>query len=243
MVRMARLKTVLRKVLRIDSCPVCGFGGHFEPVPTATGPRRHALCPRCGSYERHRLQWQVLDRIQWKAPASDTSVLHVAPEALFRGRLSNLGVYQTTDLKEGPDIDIVADLCSFPMRDEAYTIIWASHVLEHIRDDRGAIREIVRMLKPGGFAILPVPIVVQETVEYQRACLAEHGHVRAPGSDYFSRYREVFKRVEVLDSGMFPRVTRTFVCEDRSMYPTETVPDRTPMPGFVHSDYVPICWK
>ena len=44
--------------------------------------------------------------------------------------------------------------------DRSVDIILCSHVLEHIPEDRKAMAEIRRVLKPDGFAILLVPLVI-----------------------------------------------------------------------------------
>ncbi len=51
----------------------------------------------------------------------------------------------------------VADLTDYPVRDDGFDIIFFNHVLEHIKDDLSALREIHRALKPGGLLILGVP--------------------------------------------------------------------------------------
>jgi IS5 family transposase len=76
--------------------------------------------------------------------------------------------------------------------------------------------EIARVLTPGGIAILPVPIVAHETIEHPEPVPAECNHVRAPGLDYFDRYREHFGRVEVYRSSDFAEHFQTWTWEDRT---------------------------
>ena len=87
--------------------------------------------------------------------------------------------------------------------------LMASHVLEHIKEDEAAIAEVVRVLSPGGIAILPVPIVAPRTIEYPRPVPTEFHHVRAPGLDYYDRYRKHFARVEVHTSEDFGEELQT----------------------------------
>ena len=68
------------------------------------------------------------------------------------------GSYTSTDLCQ-KGVDFHADLRDLPLEDGSFDVVYASHVLEHIDQDRLAIREIRRILSPGGFAILPVPVV------------------------------------------------------------------------------------
>jgi len=92
-------------------------------------------------------------------------------------------------------------------------------------------------------AILPVPVVVRETVEYPEPNPLEEWHVRAPGEDYFERYKKFFPRVEIIDSAQFPEECQLYVHEDCSSWPTKNAPLRTATPGSRHKDYVPLCFK
>jgi ubiquinone/menaquinone biosynthesis C-methylase UbiE len=127
--------------------------------------------------------------------------------------------------------------------DASFDVVFASHVLEHIDDDLAAINEVKRILKPGGIAILPVPVCVDKTIEYGAPNLAEDEHMRAPGLDYFDRYRSVFDRVDVYTSEDFPEKYQVWDHEDRTGYPRVEVPLRTAMTGTRHLDAVPVCHK
>lgn len=141
-----------------------------------------------------------------------------------------------------PGMDVQLDLRSSHLPDASFDVIYASHVLEHIDRDRDALSEIRRMLAPGGLAVLPVPLVGPLTVEYAEPNPLEAFHVRAPGYDYYDRYREFFDRVEVVSSADAPTSAQTFIFEDRSKWPTRSMPDRLPSAGARHADAVPLCW-
>ncbi|MDZ4063256.1 MAG: class I SAM-dependent methyltransferase [Coriobacteriia bacterium] len=167
-------------------------------------------------------------------------MLHVAPEPAL-GRLFGelFGGYETADIA-GNNIDHQADLRNLPFGDESYDVVYASHVLEHIDDDHRALEEIRRVLRPSGFAVLPVPIVVEATIEYPEPSPPEHFHVRAPGADYFDRYGLVFDSVRVFSSRDFKARYQTFILEDRTGWPNESAPLRPPMRGTRHEDFVPV---
>lgn len=223
-------------------CPACGYDGPFLAVHPDTGRRLHARCPDCGALERHRLQRLVLDQLSAGGAFAAMRVLHVAPEPCFRewfrGRVA---AYETADLARR-DVDHRVDLTALPFADATYDLVFASHVLEHIRDDEVALREIRRVLKPGGLALLPVPIVAPATVEYPAPNPFESLHVRAPGPDYFDRYRRHFARVELRGSDDFDPRHQLYIYEDRSAPDPRRFPHRPPMPGDRHPDVVPVCW-
>lgn len=169
-------------------------------------------------------------------------MLHVAPEPFFRSFfVGRFGSYETADL-DMKGVDYHVDLQNTPFRDATYDFIFASHVLEHIPDDRKAIGEIRRILKPGGIAILPVPVVCEKTIEYPAANPSEAYHVRAPGLDYHERFRPYFSRVETRTSESLPEKFQPFIYENRTVWPTKECPMRPPMGGARHIDVVPICY-
>ena len=224
-------------------CPVCGYRGIFIDAPGPLGARKYGSCPECGSMERHRLQAMALDLILAGFEPEIKSALHFAPEpGLAKILRRRFGRYRTSDIAGG-DVDIVGDMRDLPIADASFDFVFASHVLEHIAEDRRAIGELYRILKPGGIAVLPVPIVCEETIEYPGPVASEDGHVRGPGPDYFDRYWESFDAVQVLTSADFPEDRQLYIHEDRSDAPNPATPYRTPMFGERHLDYVPVCLK
>ena len=156
---------------------------------------RYAACAHCHSLERHRALWLWLpDRIPHGA-----QVLHVAPEAGITDRLQELPIdYVSTDL-ESPLAIRHDDLTALPDPDDSFDVVICNHVLEHIPDDRAAMREISRVLRPGGFAVLQHPIAPQPhtfedlTVtdpEQRLALFGQEDHVRLYGRDFVDRLIE-----------------------------------------------------
>ena len=222
-------------------CPVCQYAGPFADVRGFAGSRKHARCPQCGALERHRLQYLVLMDIFRNMDVSQMKMLHFAPEPFLKSLFVNrFGKYETADLcMKGVDYHV--DIQNLPFEDGTYDFIFASHVLEHVPDDKKAVQEIRRVLKPNGVAILPVPVVCETTVEYAEANPDEAYHVRAPGMDYFKRYESYFDKVEVRTSNALPEKHQPFIYEDRSVWPTKACPLRPSMRGDKHADFVPIC--
>jgi SAM-dependent methyltransferase len=241
---LAEAKNLARRDPARFDCPVCGYRGIFIGAARhRANSRKYSRCPACGALERHRLQAKVLETVLADFAPETKSVLHVAPEAgvatILRTRFNR---YRTADLTD-PTVDMLADLRRLPIADASFDFVFASHVLEHIPEDRLAIGEISRILKPGGIAVLPVPIVSDETLEYPGPVATESGHVRAPGPDYFGRYRDFFDSVQVLTSADFDAANQLYLYEDRTGVPNAAMPYRRPMAGDRHLDYVPVCRK
>ena len=222
-------------------CPLCGYHGPFLDSLAPWGNRLHSMCPRCGSNERARLQYLVVKELARRLPLAQMTLVHFSPERALQPHFRQVfGGYRTAGIWSEP-VDCPADLTALPFGDGSCDCIYASHVLEHIQDDHRALAEIRRVLRPGGIAILPVPIVQERTVEYSGPNAGEAGHVRAPGLDYYERYRRYFTTVEIWSSEQFPAEYQLFNCEDRSGYPNAMSPLRIPMAGNRHADYVPVC--
>jgi SAM-dependent methyltransferase len=217
-------------------CNLCGYRGAFGTVRPETGSRRHAVCPGCGSAERHRLQWFAVEPLLVGTPR----LLHFAPEPGMAQLLRARTRYVSADLS-GAGVDHRIDITSMPLPAGSFDVVFASHVLEHVKDDAAALREVRRVLAPGGFAVLPVPVIGEHTVEYEAPNPHEALHVRCPGVDYFDRYREVFERVDLVTSDAAPPEIQPYVYERRMRWPS-TMPLRPLVPGGRHLDYVPICY-
>jgi SAM-dependent methyltransferase len=224
------------------ACPVCGYSGPFMDFAPPTGLRKHAKCPNCNASERHRIQLVVVNDVLSKRNTAHLKMLHFAPEPFFREFFSQrFGHYETADLSmQGVNHNV--DLQQLPFANETYDFVFASHVLEHIPDDEKAISEIRRILKPNGIAILPVPLVAEKTIEYPEPNPNEAYHVRAPGMDYFDRYKRHFSKVEKVGSDSLPKKYQLFVYENRSQWPTKECPLRPAMQGEKHIDIVPVCY-
>lgn len=224
------------------TCPICTYRGLFQDVRPVYGYRRWARCPRCGSLERHRLQFAVLDRLLKTFDPAAKSCLQFAPDPMTPILMRAFGHVVTADIDPRPG-SVRLDMTAMDLEDESFDLLYASHVLEHIREDMKALSEVRRVLKPGGIAILPVPIVAETSLEYPYTVATEANHLRAPGLDYFDRYRRVFDRVEVTTSDDAPEEYQTYVYEDRTVYPTANCPFRRPVPGERHIDAVPVAFK
>lgn len=188
-------------------CPVCGHG--FDRFADDPGNRPEALCWRCGSHERHRAQWLLLQsRPQLLNGAG--SVLHFAPEWSLRRRLNAIAGlrYVTADLAQR-DVDLHLDVTALDLPDDAFGGVICSHVLEHVDEDGTAMRELCRVTAPGGWCLVMVPIDSQRSATYEdpsitdpaarTAAFWQHDHVRLYAPDIAARLERAGFVVERVD--------------------------------------------
>ncbi len=178
------------------TCPLCN--GHFsELLPFGTKQRLNVRCPRCGSLERHRLLWLYL-RDKTNFFSARLKVLDIAPVLFFQKKckkLKNID-YVSADLSS-PIAMIKMDITNINWSDNYFDCILCYHVLEHIENDKKAMSELCRVLKPGGWAILQSPLepTLDKTFENANIVSPEerervfghNDHVRIYGIDYKDR--------------------------------------------------------
>ena len=197
------LRAPIYKVINFRSaykyrCPICNYYGPFLDKNN----RLRAKCPKCGELERARMAMLVLNEIYDGEKASKTDVLHVSPENFLRKIFKkNYKSYISSDLYR-KDVDQQFDIQSIPYPDSSFDLVFASHVLEYVKNDKQAIKEIKRVLRPGGLAFLPVPMLHDKTIDFDERPLDKR-IIRETGIDYFDRYREIFSEVKIFKPGSF----------------------------------------
>ena len=234
--------TIGDKIENYYRCPICNYYGPFITINPQAGERKHARCPKCSSLERHRLQYLVFKEITKGMNTKRMKMLHMAPEKclgdIFKRAFKE---YITANLNQ-EGVDFNEDLTGLSFEDNCFDFIYASHVLEHIKDDRLALAEIKRVLRPNGIAIMPVPVIGENTVEYNEPNPHDYGHVRCPGKDYYDKYKDFFSSVKLYKSNDFDEKYQVYVYEDRSKWPNG-MPLRPRSQGDRHIDIVPVCYK
>jgi SAM-dependent methyltransferase len=171
--------------------------------------RLNVLSPSTLSLERHRLLWLYLQR-KTDFFIRRQKLLHFAPEQAFFKRfkaMQNLE-YTTTDLNS-PIADVKADICDLPFETNYFDTLICNHVLEHIKDDSKAMRELLRVLKPGGIAILQIPQDLSRATTFEDDSITDskersrifgqYDHLRIYGRDYFDKLRKIGFQVKEVD--------------------------------------------
>ncbi|MDR2971151.1 MAG: methyltransferase domain-containing protein [Bacteroidales bacterium] len=209
-------------------CPICGYKSKnwyvigrdsnvYQKWQVISGGERKAGCYKCHSTDKERLLYIYLQDFLKQNVTTHYQILHFAPERgiyEFLSKLSNVE-YITADLysegfqyfaKKIKPIDIL----NIPFDNDFVDLIICNHVLEHIPDDRLAMNELYRVLKPGGHAILQVPIspILEKTIEdssitgeeERTEAFGQSDHVRIYGQDYFERLKSVGFKVMKINS-------------------------------------------
>jgi SAM-dependent methyltransferase len=216
-------------------CPCCGSTFRkFLPVGLAGRP--NARCPKCGSLERERLLHLYL-RERTSIFTDQIRMLHIAPEPALQKLLKSAPNvdYVSADL-ESPLAMIKMDITDIPYDDNTFDCIICLHVLEHVLDDHTAMRELARVLKPGGFAIVQVPIDVQRAETYEdptivipkerERAFGQDDHVRIYGRDYAERLRAAgfIVQVDNYASAIGEARRQEFGLQEESIYRCSVLP-------------------
>lgn len=180
-------------------CPICKT--KFPAfLPFGKPPRPNAQCPNCKSLERHRKLYLLMQKLNWHREGMH--VLHFAPELIFYRMFKAFKDIDYWSVDLNPEIyhgrvRKAVDITDIPFDDNSFDLIMCTHVLEHIPDDRKAMSELYRVLKPKtGIAFLNVPLfnipTTFENPEYNTPELrlkyyGQVDHVRKYGQDYVER--------------------------------------------------------
>jgi len=161
-------------VTRFDQLPrdANAYGFKYSPEEAETCNAANYSCPICGAADRERLYALYLQEY-FRTIAQNYSVgdpiriIDFAPTSTLSkfikeliGESTAMFCYRTADLYlEG--VDDRVDIMEMPIyQDDSVDFFVCSHILEHVADDQKALRELYRILKPGGRGILVVPIVL-----------------------------------------------------------------------------------
>lgn len=221
-------------------CPVCGVGLRafrpmwksywrdveiYQPVHPAESMETLNLeaftCPRCDAFDRDRLTAIYLENAFAGFDRNRTyRLLEFAPGDALHKKLKSLPfiAYRSADLSR-KTVDERVDMTDMAAyADGSLDVVLCSHILEHIPDDRKAMRELRRVLKPDGFAIVLVPLVVgvdethedpsMDTLELCWKYFGAGDHVRQYGKqDFIERLEAAGLRVEQLGISHFEAET------------------------------------
>jgi SAM-dependent methyltransferase len=144
---------VVALALRGDrvECPCCGARlRRFVPYPSL-------YCPRCGSYERHRLLGLQLQR-EPELLAPPLRLLQVSPDRPLEPLLARDGMSVVSIDIDNPTVDFRMDVQELAFDDASFDAVLCLDVVDSVPDQPRALAELARVLRTGGHAILQVPI-------------------------------------------------------------------------------------
>lgn len=216
-------------------CPICGTRRRkFMPYGYVKS-RKDALCPGCLSLERHRTLWLYLQR-ETKLLEEQPVLLHIAPEVCLKHRFEraygeggHADRYITADL-ESPLAKMHFDVQEIPLPDQSVDVIICNHLLEHVDDDRRALKELYRIMRHGGWGIVLSPVDEGREHTFEDASVTspqertrlfgQYDHRRVYGRDYAQRLAEAGFVPETLNyaASLSPEEVETFALDDKPIY-------------------------
>lgn len=179
-------------------CECCGWqGNNFFPYLSVNGGYHrdsNELCPECYSKSRFRLLVRYIKSHGNSLMQKGIRILEIGPVKPFQDwvrSLSNIR-YFSVDLENRLEVNAVMDIEQLGFLSDLFDVIICSHVLEHVKDDGAALRELKRVLRDDGFIFIQVPIdmTFKKTVEYNESNPREFGHRRSYGKDFLNRLNE-----------------------------------------------------
>jgi len=211
-------------------CPFCGYSSRLlkesgQEIPilktkqVVGGGKRRSVCYKCESSDRERLIYIYLENtLKIFNTKERINILHIAPEKNLSNKIAQYSHFNYICGDKSPEEYFPTlnvqniDILHIPYSDNYYDIIICNHVLEHIPEDVKAIKELYRVLKPGGTAILQAPISINSENTYEdfsiiapkarEAAFGQFDHVRIYGKDYQSRLEKggfVINQINVSD--------------------------------------------
>lgn len=180
--------------LRLRSCPCCDWTGlSFRSFAVAEYVRHGALCPRCGSFERHRALAYFYSRFIPELGKRPSRIIHFAAEDCLESAIRPYcDSYDKSFYGDQRPSALRLDLTDLALPDESCDLLLLNHVLDCMRDDLTAVMEMYRVLRRGGAALATVTF--REGSETRELLVASNGLHRMYGSE---DVRERFRPFEV----------------------------------------------
>jgi len=146
-------------------------------------------------------------------------LFEVSPKVSFARRFTQLSniQYLGADITLRPYISLKMDLTATALKAESFDAVLCIHVLEEIIEDRRAMDEIYRVLKPGGWAVVSVPTEMDRPTyedasitnpKERKQAFGEPDHVRVYGYDLSDRLKESGFDVQLDLAQDIPQQTR-----------------------------------
>jgi SAM-dependent methyltransferase len=197
-----RQRNLRQKTIRAE-CPCCGWKGYdFAPLYVGAFWVPRDLCPQCSSCMRHRGMHMYLTRTESAIIKGAGRVLNLAPEPYIRNIIDKNPAFHYIGgdlalgkLYQAPGRSVQLDINHMPIPSGSMDFVFCFHLLEHLPDERPAIAEMFRVLKPGGIAYIMVPINLSQPDSINFGCAHP---------DYFGHYwfhaRDFIEKLRAFDA-------------------------------------------
>jgi SAM-dependent methyltransferase len=175
------------------------------------GYKLNVQCPNCYSVDRSRLLYLFFE-LRTDIYKKPTRVLHISPNKEIANQIAKgktvtqvVGTIEPEMYMEYDPLRLdVQKMDAIP--DGSFDVVICCHVIEHVDDDAKAMKEIYRVLKAGGFAVLQVPLALNlektledrslKTDKERKLAFGQVDHNRLYGMDYFEKLKAAGFRVE-----------------------------------------------
>lgn len=169
-----KFKSLINKYGNKHKCYICGntfnqfikYHGGTRNIPEfrlrlnlVDSDRDNFGCPYCPAYDRERHLFMFFDKINFWEQLPKLKILHFAPEKNLSKKIDSYNPikYIKADFNPYQEDTLKIDATNIPYQNDTYNLVICNHVLEHIPDYLTALKEIYRVLKPNGIAILQTP--------------------------------------------------------------------------------------
>ena len=181
-------------------CPICNYNSSsFHHLSNHSSITWNSACPRCDSRSRHRGLY-LLYNYYFKNIKSK-KILHFAPEKILY-IVSQMGMnthYSTTDLNMNNMDYPREDIQNLSFKDSSFDITLCNHVLEHVKNDAKALKELSRITKKNGFSIITIPIDWKSKKTIIQNPKYHNGHFRHYGFDVVPLMEKFFENITIIN--------------------------------------------
>ena len=219
--------------------------GSFAPF----NKRSNAQCLTCKSLERHRFVMFYFKKNNYKFEKT----LHIAPEQqlvkLFKSISKNYVCGDIDPSRYRIDNIIKLDVTNIPFKN-MFNLVFASHILEHIIEDRKAIKQIYDALAVNGKFITLVPQELKSSKTYEDYSIVteadrlkhfgQRDHVRLYGLDFSQRLKEVGFHVKIHYIESAEQDISNIICDEKIQLANNNDSKNF---GFIANDIIYECTK
>ncbi|MDN3619916.1 methyltransferase domain-containing protein [Polaribacter undariae] len=173
--------------------------------------RKNAICPNCLSLERTRMLWLFLKDSKY---LKEKTILQFAPFKVIEKKIKQISSVKYISGDIDPTLAMKKiDITEIDYNKNSFDVILCSHVLSVVKNDKKAIKELYRVLKPNGTLILQTYIFKKyektfedfniKTNDERYKAYGKHYLQRCYGKDFTERFLKEGFSVDIYDPKKF----------------------------------------